>query len=73
MRISTSSTMGNSAVAGTEAAICASGCAMRASLRIEADSDAHGNRPQRADDQRGEHATEGRRRAGQDLVIVARV
>ena len=35
IRMSTSSTMGNSAVAGTEAAICASGCAMRASLGLK--------------------------------------
>src|SRR5208337_3507361 len=35
MRMRTSNTMGNNAVAGTEAAICASGCAMRDSLGLK--------------------------------------
>src|SRR5580698_6021224 len=34
-RTKSSSTTGNNAVAGTDAAICASGCAMRASLRLK--------------------------------------
>ena len=73
MRISTSSTMGNSAVAGTEAAICASGCAMRASLGLKPMATPTGIVHSAPMSSAIDHAAEGCRCAFQDLAEVVGV
>ena len=54
-------------MAGTDAAICARGWAMRARRGMKADGDACGYGPERGDEQRGIHAQEGGARALEQL------